>query len=285
MRRTLLTWGAVGFATLLLTVWGVLWRAERAPQRYFELAEQKWRADDFLGAVRDYEKITEEYPRSKTVPEAYFWSGVIYFLYLGETQKAIDAFQKVIQRALSPSEQVLSARRYLAEIYEKKLNRPKDAIAEYEKVIAESPESEQAIESQYKVAEIYFALGELEEARAAWDRLIRKNPKSKWAPASLYRKGSTYFSSGNCREAVEVYRQVLGDYPESEMAQYAKFRTANCLEEAHRPEEALELYKELDGQYPNQELLTQKIRQLEKTQGEKEKLLDPEPQAPQKQTS
>ncbi|HZR47671.1 MAG TPA: tetratricopeptide repeat protein [Candidatus Manganitrophaceae bacterium] len=260
-------WVLLGFGALYLTVWGVWSRFERMPKRYLDNAEQKLLAGDYLGAVRDYEKITEEYSNSRIVPEAHYWIGVIDHLYLNKPQKAIESFQKTIQAANAAGrDRVLAARKYIAEIYEKKLNKPREAIAEYEKIIQESPHPEQALESQYEVGELYFNLGDLAQARAEWDLLVKKDPKSRLAPAALYREGSTYFVAGNCKEALPFYQRLLSDYPEKETSHYyAKFDMANCLEEGQKPAEALRLYKELEGLYPNKELLASKIRRLEQS--------------------
>ena len=258
----------LGLGALSFTVWGVWSSFERTPKRYLDTAEQKLLADDYLGAVRDYEKVVEEYPRSRWAPEAYFWSGVIYFLYLDDPPKAIRSLQKSIQMTDPHQEQLVTARQYLAEIYWKKLNQPKEAIAQHEKIMQESLDAEQVLESRYKVGELYFDLGDFEQARTEWDLLLKKNPKSRWAPAALYRQGSTYFIKGKCKEAMAVYERLFNDYPKNEMSHYyAKFDRAHCLEEGQRPAEALQLYKELEGHYPNKELLSDKIRRLEQTHG------------------
>lgn len=260
------SWGAGALAALFLTVWSVWSSAERVPKRYLESAEQKWRADDYLGAVREYEKISEEYPRSKFIPEALFWSGVLYHLYLNDSQKAVDAFQKTIRLTASTPKNThaLSARRYLAEVYEKKYGKLREAISEHEKVMELSDDSDQILESQYKIGELYFAQGNVEQARTEWDLLIKRDPKSRWAPAALYRQGSSYFIEGKCKEAIGFYRRLMADYSDSDMNPFAKFRTANCLEEGNQAEEALQLYRQLEGRYPNKELLEAKIQKIEK---------------------
>lgn len=275
-RFRILRWMLLGLGALALTVWGVWFSFERTPKRYLDTAEQKLLADDYLGAVRDYEKITEEYPRSRWTPEAYFWSGVIYFLYLDDPPKAIRSLQKSIQMAEPPEERIFAARQYLADIYQKKLDKPKDAIAQHERIMQESADPEQVLESQYKVGELYFDLGDYEQARTEWDLLVRKNPKSRWAPAALYRQGSIFYIKGKCKEALEFYQRLLSDYPEKETSHdYAKFDMANCYEEGQRPAEALQIYKDLEGHYPNKELLAAKIKRLERSGAAKDEKAAP----------
>ncbi|MFQ5950180.1 MAG: tetratricopeptide repeat protein [Nitrospiria bacterium] len=265
LRSRIFPWALFWLAALSLTIWWLWSDAERTSRRYLESAEQKWVNEDYLGAIHDYEKIIDDYPRSRLVPEAYYWRGVAYFLYLDNTQRAIASFNKSIQGTLSPLDKgrALEAHLYIAEIYEKKLNQPKEAIAAYERVMEISPDPDQILEIQYKVGEIYFDLGDMAQARVEWDLLVKKDPESRWAPAALYRQGSTYFVVGNCSKAVEIYQTLYTEYPEHEMSLFAKFRTANCLEENQRLTEALQLYKELEGHYPDRELITGKIGRLE----------------------
>lgn|GEM_PF-996411 len=259
-------WGAAVLAALFITVWSVWSNAERLPKQYLESAEQKWRSDDYLGAVREYEKIAEEFPRSKFVPEATFWSGVLYYLYLNDPQKAVDAFDKTIRLTASTPKNThaLSARRYLAEVFEKKYGKLREAISELEKVMELSDDADQILESQYKIGELYLAQGNIEQARTEWDLLIKRDPKSRWAAPALYRQGSSYFIEGKCKEAVGYYQRLIADYPDSDMKPFATFRTANCFEEGNQIEEALKVYRSLEGRYPNKELLEAKIKQLEK---------------------
>ncbi len=261
-----LLWATGVAAALFVTGWVVWSNAERIPKYYLEAAEQKWRAADYLGAVREYEKIAEDHPRSRLVPEATFWVGVLYYLYLDDLPKSVDAFQKSIRLSASAPGNLhaISSHRYLAEIYEKKYDKAREAISELEKVMELASDSDLVLESQYKIGELYVSLGDADQARTEWDLLIKRDPKSKWAPAALYRQGSTYFVQGKCKEAIGYYQKLTTGYPESEMIPFAQFRTANCLEEEGEKKGALDLYRALIGRYPNKELVEAKVAQLEK---------------------
>jgi TolA-binding protein len=264
LRSKIFPWTLFWLCALSLTVWWFWSDAERTSSQYLESAERRWEKEDYLGAIRDYERIIEEYPRSRLVSEANYWRGVAYFLYLDNAEKAIVSFKEGIQGALSPSDKVhaLEAYLYIAEIYEKKLNQPKKAIVVYEKVMEITPDPDQVLEVQFKVGALYFDLGDLAQARVEWDLLARKDPKNKWAPAALYREGGTYFILGKCDEAIKIYKRLYTEYPEHEMSPFAKFRAANCLEENKSHIEALQLYRDLEGVYPNKEILSGKINKL-----------------------
>ncbi|MFQ5543250.1 MAG: tol-pal system YbgF family protein [Nitrospiria bacterium] len=232
--------------------------------RMLEKAESKWRNEDYLGAIRDYEKIVEEFPETPVVSEAQYWEGVIRFLYLDDPENAIRAFKEVIGAKLSMvQERSQEARQYLADIYEKKLARPRDAISIYEEIIEKSADLEEILEKRYKIGALYYEMGDLTQARVEWDLLISRAPKSPLVPEALYRKGGTYFVVGNCREALKIYKEIYTNYAHDKMSEFAKFRAANCLEMEHHPKEALALYQELIGIYPDQDVIIEKVKSLE----------------------
>ncbi len=264
LRSRVFPWALFCLVALSLTIWWFWSDAERTSSRYLESAELRWEKEDYLGAIRNYERIIEEYPGSRLASEANYWKGVAYFLYLDNAQKAMASFNESIRVAVSPLDKphVLEAYLYIAEIYAKKLNQTKKAIAIYERVMEIAPDPDQVLEVQYKVGALYFDLGDLAQARVEWDLLASKDPKNRWAPVALYRGGGTYFIVGMCEEAIEIYQTLYTEYPEHEVSPFAKFRTANCLEENKSRAEALKLYQELEGVYPNQEILAAKINKL-----------------------
>ncbi|MFQ5579759.1 MAG: tol-pal system YbgF family protein [Nitrospiria bacterium] len=264
--RRVFPWVLFWLCAVSATFWWILSDTERTTRKYLESAEIRWAKEDYLGAIRDYERIIEEYPRSPMVSEANYWRGVAFFLYLDNNEKAIASFNESIRTAVSSLDKnhALKAHLYIAEIYEKKLNQPKKAITVYEKVMEITSDLDQVLEVQYKVGSLYFDLGDMEQARVEWDLLAKKDPRNKWAPAALYRGGGTYFILGMCDEAIEIYKTLYTEYPEHETSPFAKFRAANCLEENKAQAEALQLYKELEGVYPNEEILTGKIKKLKR---------------------
>jgi len=224
----------------------------------------KWQQDDYLGAIRDYEKLVESYPKSSLVPEAYYWKGVTFLLYLDDTEVAVSALKKVIQleKARGVSEHSLSARHHLARVYEKRLKRPTDAISTYESIVATSKDKEEVLASRYKIGELYYEMGDMDQARVEWDLIVESDPKSTWAPSALYRKAGSYFVTGACEAAVPVYKVLYTTYPEDENSHFAKFRAANCLEMREKPSQALDLYEELKESYPDPEMIEQKMETL-----------------------
>lgn len=246
--------------------WGISAREDWLAKDLMQAADSKWQREDYLGAIRSFEQLVENYPENKMLSEAQYGIGVVSFLYMDDVKAAETAFKKVVQLEKSITglvERGLEARRHLAEIYEKKLDQLSDAIVIYEGIIEVSPDQEEVLASRYKVGELYAALGDLAQARIEWDLLVKKDPESHWAAEALYRKAGSYFGVGDCKAAISVYEVLYTDYPNDEKSHYAKLNAADCLQIENQPKAAYALYKELEANHPNKDLIARKMAALE----------------------
>ena len=234
-----------------------------APQRYLAMAEERWNQGDYLGAAREYERIIHEYPKSGPAAEAYFWTGIITYLYLHDPQRGLEAFSKLVTD-FPKSSQVPAALRYMAEIYDQRLGQPRRAIVAYQRLIGSSRDPQEIIESQYRIGEIYLELGDFDQARTEWELLMHRDPKGSWSDRALYHIGSTYFLQGQYLQAIAAYERLLADYPQSELIIDTKYGIANSLEETDRLEEALQRYRELETSYPTPGVIRLRIKSVEK---------------------
>ncbi len=259
------SWLGLIAACALLIGWGISAREDWMANDLMQAAENKWQHEDYLGAIHDYEQLVALYPENKVISEAHYGIGLVSFLYMDDAKAAEIAFKKVVQLESSTAdpERGLEARRHLAEIYEKKLDRLTDAIVIYEGIIEVSPDHDEVLASRYKVGELYAAMGDLAQARIEWDLLVKRDPASRWAAAALYRKGGSYFGVGACKEAISVYKILYTDYASDEKSPYAKLNAADCLAMENQPKAAYALYKELETDYPNKALIARKMASLE----------------------
>ncbi len=258
------TWLGLVIAVGLLIVWGLDARKDWQANDLLQAAENKWQHEDYLGAIRQYEQLVDLYPEHQLISEAHYGIGVVSFLYMDDAKSAELAFKKVVhlERSTPDVARGLEARRQLAEIYEKKLDRLNDAIVIYEGIIEVSPDQEEVLASRYKVGELYAAMGNLAQARIEWDLLVERNPKSHWAAAALYRKGGSYFGIGACKEAISIYKILYTNYANDKKSPYAKLNAADCLAMENQKKAAYALYKELETSYPNKALIARKMASL-----------------------
>lgn len=164
-----------------------------------------------------------------------------------KTQEEVDlqfqnlAAKEKMRDAESAKER--EAARKAAEKREALLSKPKKALNEAEKLIADGAPAEarqlvRALElsrgkkkgwqvyapkAQYLIGESYFAEGQFQQAAAAFNDVRKKYPKSKtWAPGAILRLGMCFERLGLNDDAKLFYQNVVSKYPRHPAGKEAK---------------------------------------------------------------
>jgi TolA-binding protein len=227
----------------------------------YETATKRWNAGDYPAAVRMYFALVKEHPYSPRADDALYWAGVTQFLYLGQTEQALQTLQLLLKRY--PKRDIApQAQWYIAQVYELGYSDYARAIEEYRKAIEYSnPEVRE--KSLYSLAECLFRTGKVDESREVWTRQTEEFPAGPNVRLAYYRLGTTAFSKGELEHAEAFYRKALKNNPDQELAIKATFALAECLEAGDKLKEALKLYQEIAPLYSNQEAIQIKTRALE----------------------
>jgi TolA-binding protein len=234
---------------------------DRKATKKYEEAMKAWNAGNHRAAVVMFTSLAKDHPFSPLADNALYWVGETQFLYLGETEKALQTLNFVLKkyprRDTAPSAQFA-----VAQIYELGYNDYERAIAEYRKATVYS-DREVREKSLYSLGDNLFRAGKVEEAQETWMRQAQEFPNGPRAKLAYYRLGTTAFSKGELSAAERYYRKTLEVDPDEELVVKVKYALANCLEAGDNLQEALKLYKELEPVYPNREALEIKIKALE----------------------
>jgi TolA-binding protein len=235
------------------------------PQSLHNEAEKQFRAGNYQTSRSLYIQIAENFPKSRQAPDAYYWAGMISYLYLKEPKRAIDYFQKVISD-YPASEAVIPTRGYLAEIYDKEFHEPRLAIGEYQKMIEETPEHLNEDEYLYRIGEVYFNQGDLDQSKIEWEELIKKYPSGKWTDRAAFQVAMTSMIRQNFEEGLRQMNEFIKTYGKSSFLTEARFERAVCLEETGRKGEAIQAYQELLSSYPNRPVIEGRLKRLSEKQ-------------------
>jgi len=235
---------------------------DKAAINEYEAATKRWNAGDYQNAVVMYFTLVKEHPYSSRADDALYWAGVTQFLYLGETEKALQTLRLLLKR-YPRRDMAPSAQWYIAQIYELGFSDYGRAAEEYGKAAAFSSR-EVREKSLYSLADNLFRLGKQEEAREIWIRQVKEFPNGPQSRIAFYRLGTAAFAKGELDNAVLFYQKTLENNLDKELAIKAKYALAGCFEAADNLTEALSLYKEIEPVYSNAEAIQIKIRALEK---------------------
>ncbi|MDA8098653.1 MAG: tetratricopeptide repeat protein [Nitrospiraceae bacterium] len=245
---------------LALSVAGCEFFDRQATQEY-EAATKRWNAGEYQAAVSQYILLVKEHPFSPLADNALYWVGVTQFLYLGETEKALETLRLLLKkyprRDMAPAAQL-----QIAEIYELGYNDYPRAIEEYRKA-SQYPDKDVREKSLYSLADNLIRVGKIEEAKEAWLTQVSEFPRGSRADIGFYRLGTTAYSQGQIDNAELYYRKSLAVSKDKEIGIKAKFALAQCLEAEESLQEALKIYRELEPEYPNPAAIQIKIKALE----------------------
>ncbi len=235
---------------------------DKTASNEYETAAKRWNAGEYQAAVGLYFALVKNHPYSAKADDALYWAGVTQFLYLGETEKALQTLRLLLKtyphRDMAPY-----AQWYIAQIYELGYSDYDRAIAEYRKA-AEYSNREVREKSLYSLAECLFRIGKIEDARNTWTRQVTEFPKGPQSRLAYFRLGTAAFSKGELDKSELFYRKALEQNEDKELVIKAKFALAECLELGDNLNEALKIYKEIEPVYPNPESIHIKITALEK---------------------
>ena len=236
-------------------------RFDKTSINEYEDATRKWNAGDYPSAVRIYFGIVKEHPRSSRADDALYWAGVTQFLYMGQTEMALETLRLLLKRYPN-RDMAPQAQWYIAQIYELGYNEYGKASDEYRKAIVyTNPEVRE--KSLYSLADCLFRIGNTDEAKDIWTRQITEFPAGPNVRLGYYRLGTASFSRGDLDTAESFYRKALENNPDTELAIKAKFALAGCLEAGDKLTEALKFYREIEPDYSNKEAIQIKIKALE----------------------
>jgi TolA-binding protein len=235
---------------------------DKAAINEYEAATKRWNAGDYQNAVKMYFALVKEHPFSTRADDALYWAGVTQFLYLGDTEKALQTLRLLLKR-YPRRDMAPSAQWYIAQIYELGYSDYVRAAEEYRKA-AEFSNREVREKSLYSLADNLFRLGKREDARDIWIQQVKEYLNGPQSRIAFYRLGTTAFAKGELENAVSFYNKTLENSTDNELAIKAKYALAECFEAADNLTEALSLYKEIEPVYSNAEVIQIKIRALEK---------------------
>ena len=169
----------------------------------------------------------------------------------GDYARAATAFERFLASYRPGSEIVpytTDARLRLADAYFA-LKRFDQAIATYQRI--EDTTVGGADYALFQIGQAHGNAGRAAEAVATYDRLLAQYPESSLRAQAQYAKGALAFQQGNYDRAIADYRVVLDQYPGSPLAPKAQYGIGDALYNQGKLREATVAYRAVLDRYPN----------------------------------
>ncbi|MCK4904875.1 tetratricopeptide repeat protein [bacterium] len=211
------------------------------------LAMDVYKTGDYENALREFQKILENFPTSQEASESQFMIGDCQEK-LGLPYEACQSYQKVIDKFPSTNKlkEIIEKQKKIADYFYNKKSENMSitekakgifAISSWEKAaniyqmaIKNYPYYEKVDEMQFRIADCYMKLGKYETARAEFGKLSIQYPDSAWIEEAEYLKAICWLkesikfpnSEQIFENAIKNLEDFVNRYPESEFSNAAK---------------------------------------------------------------
>ena len=221
-----------------------------------KLAELYYRRQDFANAQTQFEIIAQQNPNDPLAEKALFFAAESAMSSMSEhtLDRALVLFDQVVQK----NGPMRWAARNEEAVIERKLGKPKDALALYDEVLKSDAGTSEKREALCGKGDIFFEAGTADPANyqraiAAYDQLAAdKEGSIDWRNQALFKKGLCIEKKGDRAAALATFYKILEDDESRpgerrELFWYYKagFNAARLLEEDSKWESAVAIYDKL----------------------------------------
>ncbi len=174
-------------------------------QLFFKKGEINYSMQDFAKAKTSYSEFIANYPKSKLLPDAYFWLG-----------KSAE-----------------------------NLNQNQEAIFNFKKVFNSFPNTEAGAGAVLEIGNIYMAENNFDDAVAIYNEAYDKMKQSPRLAEIIFMKGSALSNKGDIKGATDSFEEVIQYYPNTIFAAKAKFEIGAIEMAAGRYDNADNYFQDL----------------------------------------
>lgn len=235
--------------------------------KHYILAEKLWQEGRYHAAVLEYEKVTRLDPGGKLGLQALFRAATTQMLFTHQYNDAIDKFQLYI-KAADPNQNILEAKKQVAEIYYSKLQDYEQAIKQLSFILkTENPPTQDLVEFRFRIARSYFYLKKFDLAIEEIKDVINAYKNSHIEERAMFEKAqmmTTWASQKNelYSKAQDALAEFLKKYPNSDNKNEALFLKASVFEEQEKLDQALEIYESIQSSYTSPKVIQIKLARI-----------------------
>lgn len=241
---------ALSIASLLVLFGAVLyhWNLNSIPQRQFERGEALLLRGEYSRAYSKFRHLYEHHPRFKLAPRALLLAGEIlqfhlqrdreallayllverdypghevesqaqrraadiYKYRLGEYDRALTSYQKLLDRGQTGGEQLQYE---IADTYFRQ-NNFEQARIEFESLLKNYPQSQRIAEVLFRIASASALEGARQEAAFVYRRVVEEYPDSPFQTEAKYGLAVVLEEQGDLRTALTLLQELQGKYRE-----------------------------------------------------------------------
>lgn len=222
-------------------------KGAQAGQALFWSAESRFQTNRLDQAVDRFRRYLRDFPNGTHVDAAHYALGWAYFRQQ-RYEAAIPEFERFLASYREQTESIpyrTDAQLRLADSFFA-LKRYADAVRVYRRLAADGDDY-----ALYQIAQAYANSAEPVEAIASFQRLITEFPQSEWREEARYSMGYLYFQNQEYDQAIQEYGTLIRDHGSHALAAKAQYGIGDAHFNAGRLEQAVSAYQVVLDRYPS----------------------------------
>lgn len=210
-----------------------------------ERAKEAWVDQDYASAAAAYEEYLSSDPHGPEAEEAEFALADIYFHNLKRYDLARDRYTLFLGHSPT-SAHAYEARQRLAEVLVETKAIP-DAIAQYETLLEEHPDTPDRRKIRTIIADLYFQKGDISQSEIEYDRVVAGVPYDELTEQALLRLAAIYhLIRGQEERAIPAYDQVAQSTDDPAVRRSALYSLSETYASLFRYDEAIKTLERID---------------------------------------
>lgn len=205
----------------------------------------------YSDAIKSWQTLVSNYPKSKKAPEALFRISDLLFK-AQQYEKALTGFQEILSRW--PKDPIAEdAMLAVAEVYYNSDQEAK-AVKVYEDFMKKYPESKKVQSVEEGMQRAAFRKAEKKEDPLMLLDFVDKYPKSSLVVDALYKAGEIYYQTSKFQKAIEVFNRLIENFASDSLSINSSYYIGACYEGLQNFDGAISAYKTFIKNYPKHEL-------------------------------
>lgn len=231
----------------------------------FWKAHALYKLEDFQSAIKAYERMIREYPKSSLrfraeffIAESTYWS-----------EQTIEAYRSARAQYKSllnkqPAAEWAEKCRYgigwthfseaAASSGQNQATQYQEAINAWAEVVKHHPRGELADAALYQSGVVYINLKQYNEGIAAFNQVLSGYPDSDWCDDAWYQTGKSYYKQENYSATIDAFNKMRHRHSGSPLVPKAIFGTANAYFKQGKFNDAIRYYRQVIEKFPNQQV-------------------------------
>ncbi|WP_290960657.1 tetratricopeptide repeat protein [Gracilimonas sp.] len=239
--------------------------SEVGREALFWSADSYYKMNQFSSAAQRFRMYTQNYPDNEMMGPALYSLGWSYFE-MGQYENAVGPLEDFLENyekpetALFPYDTDTQLR--VGDAYYA-LGQYRQAIASYNQAIGAEPGGDYAM---FQIANSYYRAGRTFEAVSNFRKMLRIYPFSRLREQAQYNVAYIYLNTNNYSQAVEEFQTVINKYPGTDWAARSQYNIGDAYYNAGEYERAIAAYQKVLDDYPRSSYIIEAINGIQYAQ-------------------